>query len=196
MEYPNKIKKETSKSINYSNRGMDLELLINETNAYYVEQDRALIYKKPTPIGISEAIYTEHGRIIKNGYFKSPSTLDYNGIYRGCYVEFEAKETQNKTSFPLANFHQHQLGYIKRVLAHGGICFVLIKMNGNVFLLKGEDLISFLEENTRKSIPYSYIEQKGYLIKERYNPTLDYLTVVNEIYFKGDCFNGKEKIET
>jgi len=190
MQYPNKIKKTTYKTVNYGNRGMDLENLINETNEYYIENDIALIYKKPTPIGISEAVYTEKGRIIKSGYFKAPSTLDYNGIYQKRYIEFEAKETQNKTSFPLANFHEHQLKYIKRVLQHGGICFVLIRMNENVFLLKGEDLITFLKENTRKSIPYSYLEEKGFIIKERYNPALDYLSVVKEIYFKGDHIYG------
>lgn len=186
MEYPNKIKKSMTRSINYSNRGMDLEGLINETNEYYVEKDIALIYKKPTPIGISEAVYTEHGRIIKNGYFKSPSTLDYNGIYQGKYIEFEAKETQSKTSFPLANFHEHQLKYIQKVLQHGGICFVLIRMNHFVYLLKGEDLMQFLKENTRKSIPYSYLEEYGFKIEEKYNPTLDYLKIVDEIYFKGE----------
>jgi len=186
MEYPNKIKKGITRTINYSNRGMDLEGLINETNEYYVEEDIALIYKKPTPIGISEAVYTEHGRIIKNGYFKSPSTLDYNGIYRGHYIEFEAKETQNKTSFPLANFHEHQLSYIRKVLKHGGICFVILKMNGFVHLLQGEDLIQFLDTNDRKSIPYSYIEEYGYKIPEKYNPTLDYLKIVDKIYIKGE----------
>ncbi len=186
MNYPNKIKKTTQKQINYSNRGMDLEQLINETNEYYVENDIALIYKKPTPIGISEAVYTEHGRVIKNGYFKAPSTLDYNGIYRKKYIEFEAKETQSTTSFPLANFHEHQLNYIRKVLKHGGICFVIIRMNGTVFLLPAESLVYFLDHFERKSIPYSYIEEKSYPIKEFYNPALDYLKVVDEIYFKGE----------
>jgi len=186
MLYPNNIQKKTTKNINYSNRGMDLESLINETNEYYIEKDMALIYKKPTPIGISEAVYTSKGRVIKNGYFKAPSTLDYNGIYKSHYIEFEAKETQSKTSFPLANFHIHQLEYIKKVLNHGGICFVIMKIKEEIFLLKGEDLIDFLNTNTRKSIPYSYIKEKGYLIKEKWNPPLDYLSIVNEIYLKGE----------
>ncbi len=186
MKYPNNIMKSNKKAINYSNRGMDLEELINETNEYYLEKDKALIFKKPTPIGISEAVYTPRGRIIKNGYFKSPSTLDYNGIYRGKYIEFEAKETQSKTSFPIANFHEHQLKYMKRVLNHGGICFVLLKMNHQVFLIKGEDIISFLEEETRKSIPYSYIVEHGKTIEEKWNPSLDYLKIVDEIYLKGE----------
>ncbi len=189
MQYPNKIKKDKNKAINYSNRGMNLESLINESNAYYSAQDIALIFKKPTPIGVSEAIYTEHGRIIKNGFFKAPSTLDYNGVYKGHYIEFEAKETQNKTSFPLANFHEHQLQYIKRVLNHKGICFVLMEMNQQIFLIKGEDLIFFLETTNRKSIPYSYILEKGYIIKEKYNPPIDYLKEVENIYFKGEKNN-------
>ena len=184
MLYPNKIEKTGYKTVNYSNRGMNLENLINETNEYYVEKDIALIYKKPTPIGISEAVYTEHGRIIKNGYFKAPSTLDYNGIYKGKYIEFEAKETQKKTSFPLANFHEHQLKYMKKVINHGGICFVIIKMNNQIFLIKGEDLIKFINENTRKSIPYEYLKEKGFVIKESYNPALDYLKIIDEVFLE------------
>ena len=185
MQYPNKIKKEQTKTINYSNRGMDLENLINESNEYYVSKDVALIYKKPTPIGISEAVYTDRGRIIKNGYFKAPSTLDYNGIYKGKYIEFEAKETQQKTSFPLANFHEHQLKYMQKVLEHGGICFVILKMNGIVYLIKGSDLIDFIDQNNRKSIPYAFIKEYGFIIKEQYSPALDYLKLVDEIYLKG-----------
>ncbi len=186
MLYPNNIKKAAHKPISYANRGMALESLLNETNEYYKEKDIALIFKKPTPIGISEAVYTSHGRIIKNGYFKAQSTLDYNGIYKGHYVEFEAKETQNKTSFPLANFHEHQLGYIRRVIQHGGICFIILKMNQLIYFFKGEDLVRFLDENSRKSIPYSYIEEHGILIKEAYQPSIDYLSVIDKEYLKGE----------
>ncbi len=186
MNYPNKIQKTTVKTINYSNRGMDLEGLINETNEYYVEKDIALIYKKPTPIGISEAVYTEHGRIIKNGYFKAPSTLDYNGVYKGKYIEFEAKETKSTTSFPLANFHEHQLAYIPKVIQHGGICFILIKMNQKVFLLPGSRLVDFIQNNERKSIPFSYLEENGWVVDEKISPALDYLKIVDMIYFKGE----------
>lgn len=186
MLYPNNIRKSTHKPINYANRGMALESLLNESNEYYNEKDMALIFKKPTPIGISEAVYTSHGRIIKNGYFKAQSTLDYNGIYKGHYVEFEAKETKNKTSFPLANFHEHQLKYIRRVIQHGGICFVILKMNQLIYFIKGKDLICFLDENSRKSIPYSYIEKHGILIKETYQPSIDYLSVIDKEYLKGE----------
>ena len=66
MLYPNNIQKKQKNFISYSNRGMALESLINETNEYYEEKDMALIYKKPTPIRISEAVYTPKGRVIKS----------------------------------------------------------------------------------------------------------------------------------
>ncbi|MDE6142289.1 MAG: Holliday junction resolvase RecU, partial [Bacilli bacterium] len=109
MFYPGNVKKEYNKQINYANRGMDLENLLNQSNEYYLETNRAVIYKKPTPITISEVKYGEKERIITKAYFRTPSTLDYNGIYRGLYIDYDAKETKNKTSFPLANVHNHQL---------------------------------------------------------------------------------------
>ena len=59
-------------------------------------------------------------------------------------------------------------------------------MNNIYYLLKGEDFLDFVDTTTRKSIPYKYIEEKGYVIKENYQPTLDYITTINDIYFKGE----------
>ena len=50
---------------------------------------------------------------ILDGFFEKKSTLDYSGIYNGKYVEFDAKETNSKTSFPLSNIHEHQINHIK-----------------------------------------------------------------------------------
>ncbi len=181
MNYPNKIKKQQNNII-YSNRGMSLENMINESNKYYLDEDKALIYKKPTPIGIVDVSYENHQKIIKKAYFQTQSTLDYNGIYKGKYIDFEAKETKNKTSFPLENIHPHQIKHINSVIHHGGISFLLILINNVVYLLKGEDFINFVNNNTRKSIPYSYIKEKGFLIKYNYLPVLDYLKVIDKIY--------------
>ena len=181
MNYPNKIKKQQNNII-YSNRGMSLENMINESNKYYLDEDKALIYKKPTPIGIVDVSYENHQKIIKKAYFQTQSTLDYNGIYKGKYIDFEAKETKNKTSFPLENIHPHQIKHINSVIRHGGISFLLILINNVVYLLKGEDFINFVNNNTRKSIPYSYIKEKGFLIKYNYLPVLDYLKVIDKIY--------------
>lgn len=182
MKYPNNLNKNYSKTLSYSNRGMDLEEELNLSNEYYIEKNIALIYKKPTPIGLADVSYNDKGRIINKAYFKEPSTLDYNGLYKGKYIEFEAKVTQNKTSFPIQNIHPHQINHIKRVLEHQGIVFLIIKINNLVYLLKGADFINFINTNERKSIPYDFIKEKGYLIKYGFNPLLNYLEIVDEVY--------------
>ncbi len=185
MLYPNNIKKSYSKqNISHGNRGMDLESELNITNNYYKEKDLALIYKKPTPIGIVDVSYKNQKKIIEKAYFKEQSTLDYNGIYKGKYIDFDAKVTKNKTAFPLANIHKHQTEHIRGVIRHKGIAFLIIRMNNITYFLKGEDYLFYIDNNIRKSIDYNYIKEKGYVIKESYLPPLDYLKIVDEIYFK------------
>ena len=139
----------------FANRGMGLENDINETNKYYNKYNIALIYKKPTPIRISKVDYKNMK--ITDGFFEAPSTLDYNGIYKGKYIEFDAKETKNKTSFPISNIHRHQIDYVRKLLEHQGIVFLIIRFSSlnKDYLLRGEDLISFLNLEDRKSIPSS-----------------------------------------
>ena len=184
MKYPNNLNKTYKNPLTYKNRGMDLESDLNLSNEYYIEMNRALIYKKPTPIGVADVSYSPKGKIIDRGFFKEPSTLDYNGLYRGKYIEYEAKVTQNRTSFPLANIHPHQIKHVRKVIEHKGIVFLIIKINEIVYLLKGDDFIEYIDSHERKSIPYEFIEENGYKIKYGYNPILDYLEVVDEIYFK------------
>ena len=187
MRYPNNINKSYAKlSVSHSNRGMNLENALNISNEYYLRKDKALIYKKPTPIGVVDVSYQNHKKIIEKAYFKEQSTLDYNGLYRGKYIEFDAKETLNKTSFPLSNIHEHQTKQIRNVIKHGGIVFLIIRMNNLNYLLTGEDYIEYIDNNDRKSISYKYIEKKAHVIKESYQPQLDYLKTVDEIYFKGE----------
>ncbi len=181
MNYPNKIKKEYHKTVNYANRGMDLESIINDTNEYYLNNDIALIYKKPTPIGVVKVGYENNLQVITKAYFASPSTLDYNGLYKGKYIEFDAKNTESKTSFPLSNIHPHQIKHIINVIKHGGIAFLIIRMNGLFYLLNGPDLISFITNETRKSIPYSYIKEYGYELEYNYNKGLDYIKYIDVI---------------
>lgn len=185
MNYPFKQKDKYEKSvIDYRNRGMNLESMINQSNDYYLEVDRAVIYKKPTPIGLLHVDYTKNR--IKDAYFKDKSTFDYNGIYRGKYIDFEAKESHSKTSFPLANIHEHQIEHLKRILNHGAISFLIVEIRNEYYLLDGKDLLEFIESNTRKSIPYDYFIKKCHKIEEKLRPSLDYLAVVDEVYFKGE----------
>ena len=183
MNYPNGIKRDFSKPKNYANRGMNLEYDINESNSYYLERNIAVIYKKPTPITISKVDYKSRcDAVIKEAYFKVPSTTDYNGIYKGLYIDFEAKETKNLTSFPLNNIHKHQICHLEKINKHGGIGFIIVRFTklNKTFLLFIEDLINFINSFKRLSIPISYFEEYGYLIKEGLSPRLDYLNILEK----------------
>src|SRR5574344_323688 len=116
MQYPNGLKKTYNNKISYGNRGMILENAINETNQYYLVNNIAVIYKKPTPITINKVLYpNRYEAVIKEAYFKTPSTTDYNGLYKGKYIDFEAKETKTK-SFPFINISLHQINHLESII--------------------------------------------------------------------------------
>ena len=184
MNYPNKISKTKVKNTNYANRGMFLEEDLNLSNKYYLESNIAIIHKKPTPIKIVKVSFdSKKNATINEAYFKMPSTTDYNGIYKGKYIDFEAKEVKNNKCFPLSNINNHQIMHIKNVINHGGIAFLIVRFNiiNTTFVLKGEDLLVFVDEN-KKSIPLAFFKEKGFIIKESFVPRLNYLESINNIY--------------
>ncbi len=152
------------KTNTYANRGMMLERDINQSNKYYLDHNIALIYKKPTPIKVVKVEYPKN--VIKEAYFNEPSTLDYNGIYKGKYLEFDAKETQSNTSFPISNIHKHQLEHMKKVIYFGGITFLIVRFTkiNETYILLGRELFNFIESNDRKSIPIDYFRKNGFLV--------------------------------
>lgn len=187
MNYPGGIKHNktmSNNSINYANRGMNLEEEINITNKYYRDMDKAIIYKKPTPIKVIKANFVSRQNVtITEAYFDMPSTTDYNGIYKGKYIDFEAKETTSNTSFPLSNIHSHQLLHLKKVYNHGGISFIIVRFThlNETYLLFEEELNKFIENEKRKSIPLSYFKERGHLIRDKFNPRVDYLEIIDNI---------------
>lgn len=130
IKYPNAISTiNTMHQKSYSSRGMRLENDINDSNKYYRELDRALIYKKPTPVQVVHVDYPKRQRAkITEAYYKTPSTTDYNGVYRGKYIDFEAKETKNKTSFPLFMIHPHQIKHLKKLYFMEVLVFLLFDL--------------------------------------------------------------------
>ena len=197
MRYPNgktyqkKENLEQNKSsahrtlLSAANRGMSLEEEINLSNDFYRDAGIALINKRPTPINIVKVDYSRGARIT-DAYFEKQSTTDYNGVYKGRYIDFEAKNTKSTTSFPLSNISEHQIVHLKNVLKHGGIAFFIIsfQMKDEIYLLDASFVIDFYEHGKRKSIPYEVFTKEGILIKQDYSPRLHYLDAVDALYFK------------
>lgn len=180
--------KSKDKKWSYGKRGMTLEEDINETNQYYLDQGLAVIHKKPTPVQIVDVNYPKRSAaVIKEAYFKQASTTDYNGVYKGRYIDFEAKETKLETSFPLKNFHAHQIEHMKQVVKHGAICFVLLRfsLTDEVYYLEARHLLTFWQrmlDGGRKSITKTEIENHGCLIPLGFQPRIDYIKIINSLY--------------
>ncbi len=194
IKYPNgqpsnfhKKERKTSvaRSISSANRGMDFETDINLSCEYYKEKGLALITKRPTPINVVKVDYSK-GAMITHAYFEKQSTTDYNGVYKGKYLDFEAKETKSKTSFPLNNIAPQQVEHLLGVIRHGGIAFFLIRLIslGETYLLKADYICGFYNEKPRKSIPVSEIKEHGILVKKGYNPRYLFLEAVDEAFFR------------
>ena len=185
MKYPNSNKEYVKPKVSASNRGMSLEDDINITNRYYLTNDIAVIHKKPTPITIVKVDYPRRSAAkITEAYFKLASTTDYNGIYKGKYIDFEAKECESKTSFPFSSIHQHQIRHLSDVTRHGAIAFIILRMTfyNKDFLIKADDFLSFYESGTRKSLSYAWITEHGFEIASGYFKPSDYLETVNKVY--------------
>lgn len=174
-----------SNKVEFGKRGMNFEAEINETNNYYLSRGLAVIHKKPTPIQIVKVDYPKRSRAkITEAYFKQASTTDYSGVWQGKYIDFEAKETQQKTVFPLKNFHEHQIVHMERVLKQGGIAFVLLHFAtlSKTYLLPSANLIEFYyEKHGLKSIPLPFIQKFGYEIPSEQIPRLPYLDIIKKL---------------
>lgn len=195
IQYPNGKRYRTNQQLNkpnasiaYGGRGMSFEADIDESNQFYLMKEKAVIHKKPTPIQIVQVDYPKRSAaVIKEAYFKQASTTDYNGVYKGRYIDFEAKETKNKTSFPLQNIHLHQVNHMRTIVQQNGICFLLIRFfyTQEVYLLDAPTLISFYDnQKERKSIKKADIETYGHMVHTGYQPFVDYLRTVDELYIK------------
>ena len=183
MKYQTGIKRNDYNYL-YSNRGMGLENDLNESNNYYLAIKKAIIYKKPTTITINKVDYKSRSdAVIKEAHFKIPSTTDYNGIYKGKYIDFEAKETKSKTSFSLSNIHSHQIKHLKNIYKHNGIAFLIVRFTtlDETFLLEAEKLSNYIEDSSKKSISIEFFRKNAYILKNGYTPRIDYLTVVDKL---------------
>ena len=176
-----------SSNIDYGGRGMSLEKDIELSNTYYLNHGMAVIHKKPTPVQIVNVHYPMRSKaVINEAYFRTPSTTDYNGIYNGRYLDFEAKETKNKTSFPLNNMHEHQVVHMDACYKQNGIVFLLIRFKtlDEVYLLPYVKFKYFWERHmseVKKSITVEEIRKNGYYIPYQYQPRLNYLKAVDKL---------------
>ncbi|MFK4470025.1 recombination protein U [Bacillus sp. RC252] len=149
------------------NREMAFEMLIN---------------KRPTPVKVLKS----KGVRVLNGFYEAKSTVDYDGVYKGRAIAFEAKSTENATRFDLKNIAQHQLDYLKKAEKMGAVCFFLIEFSKDksVFLVPLSVIQAYVrmsqQPKGKKSIPRADFDIYGYLVNQTERATVDYLQYIDE----------------
>lgn len=180
FQAPKHIQRTKTKTTSFHGRGVRFEETINRANVYYITNQIASIHKKPTPIQVVSVSYPKRSAAkIVEAYYKTPSTTDYNGVYRGKHIDFEAKETENTTRFPLQNILTHQIEHLKLVQHCGGISFLLVSFTKlqRIFLL---DVSHISQEIQKKSyISLSFFEEHGIEIENSNQLYLNYLYAVD-----------------
>ncbi|MFA9459099.1 Holliday junction resolvase RecU [Halalkalibacter sp. AB-rgal2] len=165
----------------YGNRGMAFEHLINITNQQYISKGMAIINKRPTPVKVLKS----QGKRVISGFFEEKSTVDYDGIYEGKSIVFEAKSTGEKR-FPLSMLSKHQYDYLELAHKNGAIAFLLVEIRPlhRVFLLPVETIRHYMEKakkGGRKSIPLDDLDVYTYEVNRGRGVALDYLAVVDKL---------------
>ena len=175
---------QTAKHINKSNLGQSLEDDLNQTNNYYRETGQALIYKKPTPVQVVAVDFPKRSAAkITEAYYKLPSTTDYNGLCQGMAIDFEAKQTANKSRFPLSMIYDHQIEHLREVEKHGGLAFLIIRFTvyDQTYFVPFNNFYQEIKSTTRRSVPYSWFEKHASLILRTYLAPCHYLPDMIEL---------------
>ncbi|QTX03247.1 recombination protein U [Candidatus Phytoplasma luffae] len=182
FQYPFSKKKENNQIINKTRLGKTLEQNIDLTNDFYREKNIAMIFKNEIPIKIVKVKYLIRQQAkITEAYYNKKSLPDYQGIYKGRYLCFDTKETNNLNNFPLSNVPSHQIDILDKIKKFNGISFFIInfKKKNKYFYMPIEFLINYLKTNTKKSINYEIFQKELYEINFSYYPKLDYIKIVN-----------------
>ena len=151
---------------NNSNKiGAKFEDKLNKQFEEYRKEKKAYIFKIPT-----EFVVLRKGAKIISAYPKKQSPcLDYIGILpNGKSIVFEAKTTKNTSSFPLKNIKPYQFELIKEINHYVDCVFFIIEFRelNETYLVSGNAILDFKENNERKSIPYKEFKNIGILMND------------------------------
>jgi recombination protein U len=155
---------------------MQLEQEIESSNLVYQHKGIAVIQKIATPF---KPIRDRKGNFSKLIPAKK-STVDFIGCLNGRGIAFDAKETIERTSFPLRNVHDHQTRYLKRYKDCGGYAFLLVRFvkHNETYILPIKEFIKWhdaVPNGGRKSIPYEWFLENCESVWSRNGIVLDYL---------------------
>lgn len=180
--------------MSHANRGMGLEHLIELSNTIYRNKRWAVVTKRPTPVKIIRT--AKNGRV--EGHLERASTVDYDGIYRGRALVFEAKSTKEQHRFPLANFHEHQVEYMRACKDQGAISFAIIEFvkHQTIFFVPFAIVAAAWDKakaGGAKSIPFDDLNYSCHTITSDRGVPIDYLAILDKLFEKGGTTYGGDQ---
>lgn len=130
-----------------------MEKLLDQTHLEYRAKGIADIRKVPTPVKI-----LGYNKGMVKGYTQSGEWVDYLGICNGRALIFDAKQTNERTRFPLDNVADHQYNILESWHHKGAHAFLIVRFDklDQTYLLPFELLREAWEGykgDGRKSIP-------------------------------------------
>ncbi|KDE42943.1 endonuclease [Metamycoplasma hyosynoviae] len=176
------VMEKNSKVKQPKNRGMLLEKLINQTNIFYLQNDICIVHKKNLDIKFKSTYVDKDILKTENAHIVSKSTVDYYGIYKGKFLAFEAKSTEQK-NFSLSNIKMHQINYLSEISKHKGLAFWIFffKIQNQFVLILHDKLLQWGVYN-KKTLAYDEALLLGELIPLIYPGYIDYISILNKNY--------------
>lgn len=165
--------------------GNSFEYLIDLVNSQYNAKNIAVINKRPTPMKIVKRLGRKKGTENFVAIFDKKSTVDYDGVYAGKAIAFEAKTILNLQRFDLKRIQPHQLEHLQRTEEQGGVAFFLIEFQSTrttyyAPLSMINKYVADMERGGRKSISLDDFAVYAYEVRRGRVP-LDYLAVVDKL---------------
>ena len=150
------MNKENPSRKNSNKEGKEFEDMLTRQFNKYRKEGRMYCIKVPT-----EVVILRRGAKIVSAFPRAKSeALDYLGILStGECVTFEAKSSNNKTSFPLSQIKEYQFELHKEIRNYTRLVFYIIRMKslGRFFLVTSDEIDEFMNTSERKSIPVSML---------------------------------------
>ena len=104
--------------------------------------------------------------VITEAYFRTPSTTDFNGVWKENILILKRRKRKARLLFPLQNIHEHQVDHMKSVQNKAGIVFFIIKFTvlDRYFIIPYDSFEKYWERmktGGRKSITLSEFEESS-----------------------------------
>ena len=174
MNYPNAIKKsnKTTKidsKLSHKNRGMTLEGDINVTNEYYREIDKAIIYKKPTPIKIVKVDYPSRDKTtikeLKKRNRQLYDSLEASKDKIDFLVQFTSKQEYNTGKVVIRKVKEHDTVYVDSLKFADSKTFEYTNVNQNdtmIYKLKinSKEEPNWYSLNIKTSTKYTIVNKE------------------------------------